>query len=95
MSAAFARVDETVDMAAEVERAKLFGAQQAALGLDRTMVSSMALPARIARPAVGAGFDAGRLDRAIENVGTDAGNAGKGAVQRGKPCAKPPTAARR
>jgi inosose dehydratase len=61
--------DETVDMTAEVEKAKRFGAQQAALGLDRTMVSSMALPARIARPAVGAGFDAGRLDRAIENVG--------------------------
>jgi inosose dehydratase len=62
--------DETVDMAAEVEKAKRFGAQQAELGLDRTMVSSMSLPARIARPAVGADFDAGRLDRAIENVGT-------------------------
>jgi inosose dehydratase len=62
--------DETVDMAAEVEKAKRFGAQQAELGLDRTMVSSMSLPARIARPAVGAGFDAGRLDRAIDNVGT-------------------------
>ncbi|MFG1610889.1 sugar phosphate isomerase/epimerase family protein [Actinoplanes sp. NPDC049265] len=62
--------DETVDMAQEVEKAKRFGAQQAELGLDRTMVSSMALPARIARPAVGADFDAGRLDRAIDNVGT-------------------------
>lgn len=61
--------DETVDMAVELEKARRFGAQQAALGLDRTMVSSMARPERIARPAVGTGFDAGRLDRAIENVG--------------------------
>jgi inosose dehydratase len=30
----------------------------------------MALPARIAEPAVGAGFDAGRLARAIDNCGT-------------------------
>ena len=62
--------DETVDMAAEVERAKHFAAQQVALGLDRTMVSSMAVPARIAKPAVGADFDAARLGRAIDNVGT-------------------------
>jgi inosose dehydratase len=34
------------------------------------MISSMALPARIAEPAVGAGFDAGRLARAIDNCGT-------------------------
>jgi inosose dehydratase len=62
--------DETVDMGAEVERAKRFAADQVALGLDRTMVSSMAVPARIAEPAVGAGFDAGRLARAIDNCGT-------------------------
>ena len=62
--------DETVDMDAEVERAKRFAGDQVALGLDRTMVSSMALPARIAEPAVGAGFDAGRLARAIDNCGT-------------------------
>jgi inosose dehydratase len=61
--------DETVDMAAEVERAKRFAATQVALGLDRTMISSMALPARMARPAVGAGFDADRLARAIDNCG--------------------------
>jgi inosose dehydratase len=61
--------DETVDMAAEVERARRFAATQVALGLDRTMISSMAVPARIAEPAVGAGFDAGRLDRAIDNCG--------------------------
>ncbi len=62
--------DETVDMAEEVERAKRFAAVQVALGLDRTMVSSMSLPARMAQPAVGAGFDAGRLARAIDNCGT-------------------------
>ena len=61
--------DETVDMAEEVERAKRFAATQVALGLDRTMISSMALPARMAEPAVGAGFDAGRLARAIDNCG--------------------------
>jgi inosose dehydratase len=61
--------DETVDMAAEVERAKRFAATQVALGLDRTMISSMALPARTAEPAVGAGFDADRLARAIDNCG--------------------------
>jgi inosose dehydratase len=62
--------DETVDMAAEVERARRFAADQVALGLDRTMISSMSLPARMAEPAVGAGFDAGRLARAIDNCGT-------------------------
>ena len=62
--------DETVDIAAEVERAKRFAATQVELELDRTMVSSVAVPARMERPAVGAGFDEGRLSLAIENVGT-------------------------
>jgi inosose dehydratase len=62
--------DETVDMAQEVERAKRFAADQVELGLDRTMISSMAVPARMARPAVGADFDEGRLSRAIDNCGT-------------------------
>ena len=48
--------------------AKRFAADQVALGLDRTMVSSMAVPARLARPAVGADFDEGRLVPAIDNV---------------------------
>jgi inosose dehydratase len=61
--------DETVEMAAEIERAKRFAAGQVALGLDRTMISSMSLPARLARPAAGAGFDEGRLTRAIDNCG--------------------------
>lgn len=61
--------DETVDMAAEIERAKRFAADQVALGLDRTMISSMSVPARMAQPAVGAGFDPSRLARAIDNCG--------------------------
>ncbi|MEV4704294.1 sugar phosphate isomerase/epimerase [Actinoplanes sp. NPDC049316] len=62
--------DETVDLGQEVERAKRFAADQTALGLDRTMISSMAVPARMARPAVGAGYDEGRLTRAIDDCGT-------------------------
>jgi inosose dehydratase len=61
--------DETVDMAEEIERAKRFATTQFELGLDRTMISSMAVPARRAEPAVGADFDEGRLTRAIDNCG--------------------------
>jgi inosose dehydratase len=61
--------DETVDISDEVERARRFAATQVELGLDRTMVSSMSLPARMARPAVGADFDRDRLNLAIENCG--------------------------
>jgi inosose dehydratase len=61
--------DETVDAAEELESAKRFAEDQASLGLDRTMVSSMAVPARLDRPAVGADFDEGRLARAIERCG--------------------------
>ena len=61
--------DETVDVTDELESAKRFADDQASLGMDRTMVSSMAVPARMARPAVGADFDEGRLSRAIERVG--------------------------
>ncbi len=61
--------DETIQIADEIERAKAFASDQLALGLDRTMVSSMALPARMAQPAVGAGFSKERLNLAIENVG--------------------------
>jgi inosose dehydratase len=61
--------DETVDPAGEVEKAKRFAAVQVELGLDRTMVSSMARPERIARPAVGAGFDEAKLARAIDMCG--------------------------
>jgi inosose dehydratase len=61
--------DETIDLVEEIERAKRFAADQVELGLDRTMVSSMAVPARMAEPAVGADFNADRLALAIENCG--------------------------
>jgi inosose dehydratase len=61
--------DETIDISDEVERAKRYAAAQVALGLDRTMVSSMAVPARLERPAVGADFSSDRLAVAIENCG--------------------------
>jgi inosose dehydratase len=61
--------DETVDEADDLESAKRFAEAQASLGLDRTMVSSMAVPARLARPAVGADYDENRLARAIERCG--------------------------
>jgi inosose dehydratase len=61
--------DETIDIVDEVERAKRFAADQLALGLDRTMVSSMAVPARMAQPAAGADFDKDRLALAIDNCG--------------------------
>jgi inosose dehydratase len=61
--------DETVDIKDEVERAKRFAATQVELGLDRTMVSSVAIPARMAQPAVGADFNPDRLALAIENCG--------------------------
>jgi len=61
--------DETIDITAEIERAKRFADDQVALGLDRTMISSMAVPARMVEPAVGADFDEDRLQLAIENCG--------------------------
>jgi inosose dehydratase len=61
--------DETIDITDEIERAKKFAAIQTALDLDRTMISSMAIPARLARPAVGADFSPDRLQLAIENCG--------------------------
>jgi len=61
--------DETVDITEEIERAKRFAAVQVELGLDRTMISSMAIPGRMARPAVGADFNRDRLRLAIENCG--------------------------
>ena len=61
--------DETVDIKDEVERAKRFAASQVQLGLDRTMISSTAIPARLEHPAVGADFNHDRLALAIENCG--------------------------
>ena len=62
-------LDETIDIVDEIERAKRFAADQTALGLDRTMISSMALPARMAQPAIGADYNPDRLALAIDNCG--------------------------
>jgi len=61
--------DETIDIVDEIERAKRFAADQVELGLDRTMISSMAIPARMTQPAVGADFSPDRLALASENCG--------------------------
>jgi inosose dehydratase len=61
--------DETIDITEEIERAKRFAETQVLLGLDRTMISSMVIPARLAHPAVGADFNRDRLNLAIENCG--------------------------
>ncbi|MGK5682962.1 sugar phosphate isomerase/epimerase family protein [Actinoplanes sp. URMC 104] len=61
--------DDSVTVAGEVEKARRFADEQTALGLDRTMISSMAVPERLDRPAVGAAFDEGRLTRAIDMCG--------------------------
>lgn len=63
-------LDETIDIDDEAERARRFAADQVALGLDRTMVSSLWVQSRIDHPAVGAGFSRDRLNLAIENCGT-------------------------
>lgn len=62
-------LDEAVRVPELLEQARRFAAQQAALGLDRTMLSSMAVPERTQRPAVGAAFDRGRYDRAVDLAG--------------------------
>jgi inosose dehydratase len=62
-------LDETIDITDEIERAKRFAADQTALGLDRTMISSMAIPARLTQPAIGADYHPDRLALAIDNAG--------------------------
>ena len=61
--------DSTIEISEEIEWAKRFAETQVVLGLDRTMISSMAVPARLAHPAVGADFNRDRLNLAIENCG--------------------------
>ncbi len=61
--------DETENISDEIERAKAFAATQVQLGLDRTMISSMPLPARMERPAVGAGFDEVRFQLVVDHIG--------------------------
>lgn len=62
-------LDERVDDTVELERARVFAAQQAAVGLDRTMVSSVPLAARWAVPAVGADHREDRFERCVDLLG--------------------------
>lgn len=61
-------LDETVDMDAVLESARFFATAQAQLGLDRAMLSSMSLPARMIEPGIGADFSQDRLDLVIANA---------------------------
>ena len=62
-------LDEAVEMVSELERAKAFAAQQASLGLDRAMVSSMMIRAHMAAPGIGADFRADRFALCVDNLG--------------------------
>jgi inosose dehydratase len=62
-------LDERVEADTELERARVFAAQQVAIGMDRTMVSSAPLPARWAVPAVGAGYRAERFEQCVDLLG--------------------------
>jgi inosose dehydratase len=61
------------DLPALVEAAKAHAAIQLELGLTEAFLASHLNPARIARPAVGADFDADRLDLIIERIAVVAG----------------------
>ena len=62
--------DKSDDLAKTIEAAKQHAAKQAQLGLTEVMIAQHLSPQRIARPAVGADFDADRLSLVIENLVT-------------------------
>ena len=62
-------LDETIDIAAELERARAFAGAQAALGMDRAMVSSMLIKARMAAPGTGADYRQDRFDLCLHHLG--------------------------
>jgi hypothetical protein len=62
--------DNSDDLAQTIEAAKQHAAKQAQLGLTEVMIAQHLSPQRIARPAVGADFDADRLSLVIENLVT-------------------------
>ncbi len=62
--------DRSIPIEQDVEQAKRFAAQQLELGLDVTMLCPIFVPQRLAKPAVGAEFDEGRLQNVIEDIGT-------------------------
>lgn len=57
------------DLAALVEAARQHARVQLELGLTEAFLASHLNPARIAAPAVGADFDAARLDLVVERIG--------------------------
>jgi len=52
-----------------IERAKRFARHQLDLGIDTTMLTARMVPRRLAEPAVGADFNAGRLYDVIDRIG--------------------------
>ncbi len=60
------------EVPALVERAKAHARVQLELGLEQAFLASHLNPTRIARPAVGADFDAARLDQVIDRIGVTA-----------------------
>lgn len=60
------------DVPALLEAAKAHARVQLELGLAQAFLASHLNPARIAAPAVGADFDAARLDQVIERIGLTA-----------------------
>ena len=60
------------EVPAIIEAAKAHAAMQAELGLGQAFLASHLNPGRIARPAVGADFDAARLDLIIERIAATA-----------------------
>lgn len=60
--------DRQIPIDQDIEAAKRFAAQQIELGLDRTMLCTIFVDVRVKTPAVGAGFDAGRLENVIADI---------------------------
>lgn len=67
-----ATFDGEESLACILERARRTAAQHTALGLDRVMLIPDPVPARVARPAVGAAHDRVTFDRAVEEIGETA-----------------------
>lgn len=62
-------LDRTTPLEEDLERARRYGAEQAALGARATMFSAIFVPERTAHPARGAEFRAERLARVIDDLG--------------------------
>ena len=67
-----ATFDGAESLPAILERARRTAAQHTALGLDRVMLIPDPVPARVARPAVGAVADKGAFVRALDELGETA-----------------------